>query len=292
MPRTSILRWTAALFASAALVAGCGAAENTAGNTAASTAPTDGAGKATVLKVGASPVPHAEILNAVKPILAKEGIDLQVVEFQDYVQPNRALAEGSLDANFFQHVPYLEEYNKQNHTDLVPTVSVHFEPLGLYPGRSDSLAHIPDGAKIAVPNDTTNEARALLLLQSAGVIQLKQPLTIDETKQDITANPHHVQIVELDAASIPRHLKDVDYAVINGNYAVQAGLTIDKALAKESADSLAAKTYANVVVVRKGDENNPAIQKLDAALQSDTVRQFIEDHYHGSVVPVFGAVKP
>ncbi|SFU83300.1 MetQ/NlpA family ABC transporter substrate-binding protein [Alicyclobacillus macrosporangiidus] len=289
MPRTSIVRWAAALLASAALVAGCGASQQ--GTPSAANESTAASTEPVVLKVGASPVPHAEILNAVKPILAKEGIDLQVVEFQDYVQPNRALAEGSLDANFFQHVPYLNEYNQQNHTDLVPTVSVHFEPLGLYPGRSTSLSNIPDGAKIAVPNDTTNEARALLLLQSAGVISLKQPLTINETKQDITANPHHVQIVELDAASIPRHLKDVDYAVINGNYAVQAGLTIDKALTKESADSLAAKTYANVVVVRKGDENKPAIQKLDEALQSDTVRQFIEQHYHGSVVPVFDALK-
>ncbi|WP_303799127.1 MetQ/NlpA family ABC transporter substrate-binding protein [Alicyclobacillus macrosporangiidus] len=289
MPRASIVRWAAALLASTALVAGCGASPS--GTPSAAGHPTGTSGEPVVLKVGASPVPHAEILNAVKPVLAKEGIDLQVVEFQDYVQPNRALAEGSLDANFFQHVPYLTEYNQQNHTDLVPTVSVHFEPLGLYPGRSTSLSNIPDGAKIAVPNDTTNEARALLLLQSAGVISLKQPLTIDETKQDITANPHHVQIVELDAASIPRHLRDVEYAVINGNYAVQAGLTIDKALAKESADSLAAKTYANVVVVRKGGENKPAIQKLDAALQSDTVRQFIEQHYHGSVVPVFDALK-
>ncbi|WP_029419999.1 MetQ/NlpA family ABC transporter substrate-binding protein [Alicyclobacillus macrosporangiidus] len=289
MPRASIVRWAAALLASTALVAGCGASPSK--TPSAANHPTGTSAEPVVLKVGASPVPHAEILNAVKPVLAKEGIDLQVVEFQDYVQPNRALAEGSLDANFFQHVPYLTEYNQQNHTDLVPTVSVHFEPLGLYPGRSTSLSNIPDGAKIAVPNDTTNEARALLLLQNAGVISLKQPLTIDETKQDITANPHHVQIVELDAASIPRHLKDVDYAVINGNYAVQAGLTVDKALAKESADSLAAKTYANVVVVRKGDENKPAIQKLDTALQSDTVRQFIEQHYHGSVVPVFDALK-
>lgn len=240
-----------------------------------------------MLKVGAVPTPHAEILNFIKPVLAKEGIDLQVVIFNDYIQPNRALSSGELDANYFQHVPYLNDYNKQNGTHLVPTVAVHFEPLGLYPGKSKSLTNIPDGATIAVPNDTTNEGRALLLLQSAGLIKLKDPTGLTETKHDITWNPHHIRIEELDAAAIPRTVHDVNYAVINGNYAIQAGFTISDALISEKADSLAAKTYANVIVVRNGDQNKPAIIALDKAITSPAVKKFIEQKYKGSVVPVF-----
>ncbi|GGJ11198.1 lipoprotein [Alicyclobacillus cellulosilyticus] len=240
-----------------------------------------------VLKVGAVPTPHAEILNFIKPELAKEGINLQVVVFNDYIQPNRALASGQLDANYFQHVPYLEDYNKKNGTHLVPTVSVHFEPLGLYPGKSKSLKDIPDGATIAVPNDTTNEARALLLLQSIGLIRLKQPANLQETVHDIVSNPHHIKIEEIDAAAIPRVKRDVNFAVINGNYAIQAGYHIQDALAAEKANSLAARTFANVIVVRQGDQNKPAIVALDKAITSPAVRKFIESHYHGSVVPIF-----
>jgi D-methionine transport system substrate-binding protein len=270
-----------------ALLAGCGASGNTSSNSASGSS----GDKQVVLKVGASPTPHAEILNFVKPILAKEGIDLEVKEFEDYIQPNRALASGDLDANYFQHIPYLNDYNKKNGTDLVPTVSVHFEPLGLYAGQSKSLSNIKDGATVAIPNDTTNEGRALLLLQSTGLIKLKQQDNLFATPNDIAENPHHLKFKELEAATIPRVLNDVDYAVINGNYAIDAHLKIKDALASESADSLAAKTYANVVVVRKGDENKPAIQALDKALTSPEVKKFIEDHFQGSVVPKFDAVQ-
>lgn len=271
-----------------ALLAGCGTSSTSGASNAANTANgTSGAQKETVLTVGATPVPHAEILNFIKPILAKEGIDLKVVQFTDYIQPNRALASGQLDANYFQHVPYLNDFNKKNGTNLVPTVAVHFEPLGLYPGKSKSLTNIPNGATIAVPNDTTNEARALLLLEDAGLIKVKDPSSLSETKTDITSNPHNIKIQEVDAAAIPRVVKDMDFAVINGNYAVQAGFKVSDALAVEKANSVAAKTFANVIVVRKGDENKPAIQALDKAITSPQVKQFIEQHYNGSVVAVF-----
>ncbi len=268
------------------LLAGCGTS-NAATSASNTTNGTSGAQKETVLTVGATPVPHAEILNFIKPMLAKEGIDLKVVQFTDYIQPNRALASGQLDANYFQHVPYLNDFNKKNGTNLVPTVAVHFEPLGLYPGKSKSLKNIPDGATIAVPNDTTNEARALLLLQDTGLIKVKDPTSLSETKSDIVSNPHHIQIEEVDAAAIPRVAKDMNYAVINGNYAVQAGFKVSDALAIEKANSLAAKTFANVIVVRKGEQNNPAIKALDKAITSPAVKKFIEQHYDGSVVPVF-----
>lgn len=272
---------------SSAILAGCGASSNSGTNT------TTGANspKQVVLKIGAMPVPHEQILKFIQPELAKQGIELKIVEYQDYVQPNRALADGDLDANYFQHVPYLNDYNQKNKTDLVPTVSVHFEPLGLYAGKSKSLTNISDGAKIAVPNDTTNEARALLLLESAGLLKLKQPETLSETKRDIVSNPHHIQIQEIEAATIPRVIRDVNYAIINGNYAVQAGYQVSEALVAEKADSLAAKTYANCIVVRKGDENNPAILALDKAITSPAVAQYINNTYHGSVIPVFDALQ-
>ncbi|MFB5191547.1 MetQ/NlpA family ABC transporter substrate-binding protein [Alicyclobacillus fastidiosus] len=269
----------------ALFAAGCGT--NGTNNEAGNGSSTASAKKDVVLKVAASPTPHAEILDDIKPILAKEGIQLDVVVYDDYIQPNRALSSGQVDANFFQHKPYLEDYNAKNHTDLVPTVAVHFEPLGLYPGKSKSLSNIPDGATIAVPNDTTNEARALLLLQNAGIIKLKNPNSISETKADITSNPHHVQIEELDAAAIPRTVRDVNYAVINGNYAIDAGYTVKDALDVEKANSLAAKTYANYIVVRPNETNDWRIKDLDKAITSAQVKQFIETKYKGSVVPVF-----
>ncbi|WAH37234.1 MetQ/NlpA family ABC transporter substrate-binding protein [Alicyclobacillus dauci] len=268
------------------LAAGCGT--NTTGSQSGNSTQTSGAAKKeVVLKVAANPVPHAEILDDIKPVLAKEGIDLQVVVFNDYIQPNRALSSKEVDANYFQHIPYLTDYNKKNGTDLVPTVAVHFEPLGLYPGKSKSLSDIPNGATIAVPNDTTNEARALLLLEDAGIIKLKDPKSISETKNDITSNPHNIKIEELDAAAIPRSVHDVNYAVINGNYAVDAGFKVKDALAVEKADSLAAKTYANYIVVRPDEKNDWRIQALDKAITSAQVKAYINDHYQGSVVPVF-----
>jgi D-methionine transport system substrate-binding protein len=241
-----------------------------------------------VLKIGATPVPHEEILNAVKPELAKQGIDLQIVEFTDYVLPNQALANKELDANYFQHQPYLDDFNTKNKTDIVSAGAIHYEPLGLYPGKTKAIADLREGALIAVPNDTTNEARALLLLETAGLIKVKADAGLKATAKDISENPKKLVIKELEAAQIPRALPDVDLAVINGNYALDAKLSAaTDALAKEDKDSLAAKTFANIVAVRKGDEAREDIKALVAALQSDAIKKFIEDKYQGAVLPSF-----
>lgn len=243
--------------------------------------------KLTVLKVGASPTPHAKILEQVKGDLAKEGIDLQIVEYTDYVLPNTAVQSGENDANYFQHVPYLDDFNKQNGTTIVPVAAIHFEPLGIYAGKTSSLASLPDGAKIAVPNDATNEARSLLLLQDQGLLKLKDGVGLQATPRDIIDNPKKIEFVEVEAAAAAATLKDVDLAVLNGNYAITAGLTISDALASEKPDSVAATTYANIVAVKKGNENDPAIQALVRALKSDKVKKYIQDTFAGSVVAVF-----
>lgn len=240
-----------------------------------------------VITVGASPSPHAEILEAIKPELEAQGYELKVVEYSDYVQPNVALSEGDLDANYFQHLPYLENYNTENGTDLASAGAIHFEPMGLYAGKSSDITNVPDGAKIAVPSDATNEARALLLLQDQGVIKLTDGVGLEATANDIVENPHNVELVEVEAAAVPRSLQDVDFGVINGNYALSAGLDTSATLASEGADSEAAQTYANIVAVRKGDENSEKTQALIKALTSDTARKFIEEQYKGSVIPVF-----
>ncbi len=240
------------------------------------------------LVVGASVAPHAEILKQVVDVLKEKGIELEIKEFTDYVQPNLALQDKSLDANYFQHLPYLEDFNSKNKTELVTAGNIHYEPFGLYPGKIKSLDAIPDGATIAVPNDTTNEARALLLLESTGLIKVKPDAGLNATVKDITENPKNIQIKELEAAQISRALPDVDLAVINGNYAIEAGFNVAKdALAKENADSVAAKTFANIIAVRKGDENREDIKALIEALHSDKVQKFIEEKYQGSVVPTF-----
>ncbi|MEI6100495.1 MAG: MetQ/NlpA family ABC transporter substrate-binding protein [Eubacteriales bacterium] len=242
---------------------------------------------AVTITVGASPTPHAEILKAAIPLLAKQGITLVVKEFTDYVIPNTALASKDLDANYFQHVPYLTDFNKKNGTNIVSAGAVHFEPLGLYPGKTKTLDALKNGAVIAVPNDTTNEARALLLLQSAKIITLKDNADLTTTVKDIKDNPKKIQFKELEAAQIARALPDVDLAVINGNYAIQAGLNAaSDALAKEDKDSLAAKTFANIIAVRAGDETRPEIKALVAVLQSDDIKKFINDTYKGAVIPV------
>ena len=244
----------------------------------------------TVLTVGASPTPHAEILTeVVKPILAEQGIDLEVIEFNDYVLPNTSVEEGEVDANYFQHIAYLDQFNIENNTHLVEVVPVHYEPFGLYPGKTATLEELQDGATIAVPNDTTNEARALLLLEQAGLITLDPDAGITATKEDIVENPHNIQIVEVEAATLPRMLEDVDFAAINSNYALPAMLTVyEDALVYEDADSTAGQTYANILVVREGNQDNPAIQALAEALQSDAVKQYLEQTYpDGSVQAVF-----
>jgi D-methionine transport system substrate-binding protein len=241
-----------------------------------------------VLKVGASPVPHAAILKSVVPALKAQGIDLKIIEFTDYVQPNLALQNKELDANYFQHLPYLSDFNAKNGTALVVGVNVHFEPLGLYPGKTKSVAALKKGATIAVPNDTTNEARALLLLESAGIIKVDHAVGLKATAKDITDNPKGVKIKELEAAQVARALPDVDLAVINGNYAIDAGLNAAKdALVAEDKNSLAAKTYANLLAIRKGDEKRPELLALEKALTSEAARKFIQDTYKGAVLPAF-----
>ena len=246
-----------------------------------------GSALAETIRVGASITPHAEILNVVKPILAEQGYDLEVVEYTDYVLPNTATESGELDANYFQHQPYLDDFNAQNGTHLVSVAAIHYEPFAIYAGKSDSLENIADGATIAVPNDGTNEARALLLLEAQGLIKLREDAGFTATKLDIEENPKHLDIVEMEAAQLPRVLPDVDFAVINGNYAIQGGLKVADALASESVESESAQTYANVLVVKEGNENNPAILALVDALKTEEVRKFIEDTYEGAVVPMF-----
>ena len=282
---------SATLAATLALsLAACGSTASTtetASSEAASTESTsDLAG--TTLKVAASPTPHAEILNVAKEVLAEQGIDLEVVEFSDYVQPNLVTENGEVDANYFQHTPYLDSFNEENGTHLVSVGAVHYEPFGIYPGKSSDLANIADGATIAVPNDTTNEARALQLLAAQGLITVRDGAGLTATVNDITENPHNVKIEEIEAAQLPRTVQDVDFAVINGNYAIEAGFSVGKdALATEDASSEAAQTYANVLVVKEGNENDPAIQALYAALTSDTIKDFINNTYDGAVVPIF-----
>ena len=236
--------------------------------------------------VGASPSPHAQILEAVSEQLAQKGYQLEIKEFTDYIMPNTALEDGELDANFFQHQPYLTDFNEKNGTKLVSAAAIHFEPLGIYGGKTADLADLPEGAQIAVPKDTTNEARALWLLQAQGIIEVDEQAGLEATKQDITSNPKNVEIVEMEAAQLPRALADVDFAVINGNYAVAAEIA-DQVLVTEDKDSEAAKQYANIVAVREGDENREDIKALVEALQSDGVKAYIEETFGSTVIPVF-----
>ena len=267
------------------LVLALGALSACGGSSSGSEGGDDSADK--TIKVAASPTPHAEILGSVKDALEEEGWTLEVVEFEDYVQPNVATTEGDVDANYFQHVPYLEEYNTENGTELVAVGNVHYEAMGVYKGSKDSFDALADGDKIAVPNDTTNEARALQLLAANGVITLKEDVGLEATKTDIVDNPKNVEIVELEAASIPGALADVALGVINANYALGAQLTTDDAVAYEASDSEAAETYVNVIVVNKGNEESEKTKALVAAVQTDAVKKFIEEKYNGAVIAKF-----
>ena len=240
-----------------------------------------------VIKVGASITPHAEILRSVSDELEKQVYKLEVVEYNDYIIPNTALESGELDANYIQHLPYLEDFNKENGTHIVSVADIHYEPFGIYAGKSDSLENLKEGAVIAVPNDTTNEARALLLLQDQGLIKLKENAGLTATVKDIAENPKNFEIKELEAAQVPKALQDVDVAAINTNYALEANLKLSDALASEGADSLAAKTYANIIAVKEGNENAEKIKALIDAVKSEQVKKFIEDKYDGAVVPIF-----
>ncbi len=239
------------------------------------------------IKVGATPAPHAAILEVVQDILAEDGYTLEIVEYDDYVTPNTSLEDGSLDANYFQHITYMNEFNAEHGTHLVSAAGIHYEPFGLYAGKCASLEELADGAQIAVPNDGTNEARALLLLEQEGLIKLKEGVGLSATKSDVAENPHNYDIVELEARLLPTTLKDVDVAVINGNYAIDAGLKVSDAIAVEAAGGAAAEAYVNVLAVKEGKESSEGIQALVKALQSDEVRAFIEETYDGAVVALF-----
>jgi len=260
-------------------VAGCGGSD--AKKTDSKSA---GGDKKVTLKIGATPVPHAEILNFIKPALAKEGVDLQIVEFTDYVKPNMSLADKELDANFFQHIPYLEKFAKDRNLPLVSLGKVHIEPMGIYSKKLKDVKGIADGGKVAIPNDPTNGGRALALLAKAGLITMKEGVGVNGTVADVTANPKHLKFIEVEAALLPRSMDDVDLSVINSNFAMEAKLNpVKDSLFTEAKDS----PYANIIAIRKGDENRPELQKLMKALTSPEVKKFIEDKYKGAVVPAF-----
>ncbi|MDO4326771.1 MAG: MetQ/NlpA family ABC transporter substrate-binding protein [bacterium] len=262
----------AVVLLTAAALAGCGAKKDSK-----------------TLTVGATPAPHAEILEVAKEVMAEKGYTLEIKVYNDYVQPNTAVENGDLDANYFQHVLYLEQFNEEQNTHLAIAEKIHYEPFGIYGGKTKSLDAIPDGGTVAVPNDTTNEARALLLLEQQGLIKLQEGVGLNATKKDIIENPKNLDIKEVEAAQIPLSLQDVDVAVINGNYAIGAGLSVGKdALAIEDAESdVVQQNYANVIAVKEGNENNEAIKALIEALKSDKVKDFINEKYDGAVVPLF-----
>ncbi len=265
-----VLALVSAVVLTAGLLTGCGSAKG---------------GSDKTIKVAASETPHSELLEQVKPILEKQGYTLEVVVFDDYVQPNLVVESGEFDANYFQHIPYLNSFNEEQGTHLVNAGGIHYEPFGIYPGKESDLANI-DGASIAIPNDTTNEARALLLLQDNGYITLKDGVGLEATVNDITDNPHNIEFVEVAAEQVTRTLPDVSFGVVNGNYAIEAGLSVAKdSLAYESADSEAAKTYVNVIAVKEGNENSDKIKALVSALKSDEIKKYIEDNYDGGVIP-------
>lgn len=239
------------------------------------------------ITVAASSTPHAEILEQTKDILADEGYTLEIKVMDDYIIPNKATDSGECDANYFQHQPYLDNFNAENGTKLVSIAKIHYEPFGIYAGVTSSLDDLKDGAVVAVPNDATNEARALLLLADNGLIEVREGAGLNATKKDIVSNPKNLDIREMEAALIPGVLNEVDIAVINGNYALAAGLKVSGALAAEKSDSEAAQTFANVLVVAEGHENDAKIQALKSALLSDKIRDYITSTYDGAVVPIF-----
>jgi len=284
--KRKLLALTLALGLTASLAAcgnsGSGSAASGSAGSGSASASGSAPAETVTLKVAASATPHAEILNAVKDVLAQQGIDLQVTEYGDYVVPNTAVEEGSEDANYFQHVPYLDNFNAENGTHLVNAGGVHIEPMGIYAGKTTALADLADGAVVAIPNDATNEGRALLLLEAQGLIKLKDSANLTATPNDIAENPKNLTFKELEAAMIPNTVEEVDLSVINSNYAMEAGFNpVEDALAIEDANS----PYVNIIAVKEGNENNPAIRALVEALQSETARDFITTTYGGAVIP-------
>ena len=273
-----------ALAAAAALTLSLAACS---GNNSSSTADNSSSdASSTVIRVGASPSPHAEILEFAKDQLAAKGYELEIVEFTDYVMPNVALYEGDLDANFFQHTPYLDNYNEQNGTDLVSACKVHFEPMGLYSETLTSVSDVAEGSKVGVPNDPTNEARALNLLEAQGLIKLREGAGLNATPLDIEENPLNLEFVELEAAQLPRNLSEFAIAAINGNYAIEAGI-LDKVIVNEAADSESAQEYANILAVQSGELETDKTTALVEALTSDETREFINTQYEDQFIPVF-----
>ena len=273
-----------ALAAAAALTLSLAACS---GNNSSSTADNSSSdASSTVIRVGASPSPHAEILEFAKDQLAAKGYELEIVEFTDYVMPNVALYEGDLDANFFQHTPYLDNYNEQNGTDLVSACKVHFEPMGLYSETLTSVSDVAEGSKVGVPNDPTNEARALSLLEAQGLIKLREGAGLNATPLDIEENPLNLKFVELEAAQLPRNLSEFAIAAINGNYAIEAGI-LNKVIVNEAADSESAQEYANILAVQSGELETDKTKALVEALTSDETREFINTQYEDQFIPVF-----
>lgn len=275
-----------------ATVAGLGAvalAGCSNGGTGAAVGSSAGSAAAsTTLTVGASPTPHAQILtDFAAPKLKNEGIELKVKEYTDYIQPNKDTTSGAIDANYFQHINYLNNYNKENKTDLVSVGAIHYEPFGIYAGKSKDLSNIADGATIAVPNDPTNEGRALLLLEQEGIIKLKDSSNLESTPNDIAENPHNVQFQEVEAAAVPRTLQSVDFAVINGNYAIEAGYHVKDALAHEKAGTAAVNEYANIICTTKEKEDDTSIKALVKVLQSDDFKKYLEENFGEDVLPAF-----
>jgi len=267
---------------STALILSLGASFAACSKVAAESASTE----TKTIKVGANITPHAEILEVAKPILAQKGITLEIVKLEDSVTPNTGVIEGSLDANYFQHVPYLEQFNKENGSDLVSIGAVHYEPFGIYAGKTKDLSQLPDGAVVAVPNNVTNEARALLLLQQEGILKLKDDAGINATVADIVSNPKNIQFKELAPEQLVASLPDVDIAVINGNYAIEGGLHVSQALAVEANDGLAAQTYGNIVATSPAKKDDAALKTLVEVLQGPEVKAYIEKTYDGAVVPL------
>ncbi|MEF2575446.1 MAG: MetQ/NlpA family ABC transporter substrate-binding protein [Eisenbergiella sp.] len=306
--KKKVLALVCALALGTGALAGCGASEPAAAETAAESTvvetasekasaeetgdtakgETDPAESKGTVTVAATAVPHAEILEAAKPLMEAAGWDLEIVVFTDYVQPNEVVESGDIDANYFQHVNYLNSYNEEKGTHLVNVGEIHYEPLGIYPGKESDLAAISDGAEIAVPNDTTNCARALLLLEAQGLIKLDPEAGITATEIDIIENPHNIKIVPLAAEQVARTLPDVAFGVVNGNYALEAGLSTEDAVAIESADSEAVQEYVNVIAVKEGNEENEGVKALVDVLKSDDIKKFINEKYEGSVVPYEG----
>lgn len=277
--KKKILSVLLAVTIAAGVLAGCGSRESSGG-----TEP-QGSSKG-IIRIAASETPHAKILEEAKKSLTKDGWDLQITTFVDYIQPNLVVESGEFDANYVQHLPYLENFNQEQGTHLVNAGEIHYEPFGIYPGKESDLSNISEGATIAVPNDTTNEARALLLLQDNGLITLQEGTGLTATVNDIAENPHRLVIKELEAAQVARIKDEVAFVVLNGNYALEAGFSVAKdAAAYEKSDSDAAKTYVNIITVKEGNENKEGIQALVKVLKSDEIKGFITDTFDGAVIP-------